>query len=219
MERIIKTNDAVYSFNEIMAHIDLYKYFASKERRTGCREYDREKLLKVVLFAFMERGYCGVREIKKLCETDIRFLWLLDETKAPSHMTIQNFIHNELQYTIEDIFTQINKIIFEELSVDMNHIYIDGTKQEANAQKYTWVWKKSCIRSRNNVYTKLTEVLKDINSRILHQFRTESELRQEYSVEYVTYIEHTFLEITGLKEEQFVHGSGKRKTIEPSPVK
>ena len=39
--------------------------------------YDREKLLKIVLFAFMEFGYCSVRFIQKLCETDILFLWLL----------------------------------------------------------------------------------------------------------------------------------------------
>ena len=79
MARIIKINDAVYSFSEVMAHIDLKKYFVEKERETGRPRYDREKLLKIVLFAFMEFGYCSVRFIQKLCETDIRFLWLLDE--------------------------------------------------------------------------------------------------------------------------------------------
>ena len=79
-----------------MAHIDLKRYFVEKEHETGRPRYDREKLLKIVLFAFMEFGYCSVRFIQKLCETDIRFLWLLDEENAPSHMTINNFIHNEL---------------------------------------------------------------------------------------------------------------------------
>ena len=74
MERIIKINDPVYSFSEVMAHIDLKKYFVEKERETGRPRYDREKLLKIVLFAFMEYGYCSLRFIEKLCETDIRFL-------------------------------------------------------------------------------------------------------------------------------------------------
>ena len=64
MERIIKTNDPVYSFSEVMAHIDLNKYFVEKEHETGRPRYDREKLLKIVLFAFMEFGYCSLRFIE-----------------------------------------------------------------------------------------------------------------------------------------------------------
>ena len=63
LERIIKINDPVYSFSEIMVHIDLQKYFVvEKEHETGRPRYDREKLLKIVLFAFMEYGYhlCGL---------------------------------------------------------------------------------------------------------------------------------------------------------------
>ena len=75
-----------------MSHIDLNKYSASEESRTGRPKYDCIKLMKVILFAFMEPGYISAREIRKLCKTDIRFLWLLDGTPAPSHMTIANFI-------------------------------------------------------------------------------------------------------------------------------
>ena len=57
MERIIEINDPVYAFNEVVAHIDLNKYFVGKDyKATGHPRYDREKLLKVVLFAFMEQG-------------------------------------------------------------------------------------------------------------------------------------------------------------------
>ena len=146
LERIIKINDPVYSFSEVMAHIDLHKYFVEKEHGTGRPRYDREKLLKIVLFAFMEFGYCPVRFIQKLCETDIRFMWLLDEENAPCHMTINNFIHNELSGSFEDMFNDINRYMFGQLGVDLEHAYIDGTKMEANANKYTWVWKKSCMK-------------------------------------------------------------------------
>ena len=63
MERIIKINDPVYSFSEVMAHIDLKRYFVEKEHETGRPRYDREKLFKIVLFAFMEFGYCSLRFI------------------------------------------------------------------------------------------------------------------------------------------------------------
>ena len=75
-ERIIKISDPVYAFNEAVSHIDLNQYFAHKERKTGRPEYDREALFKLVLFAFMEFGYCSVRQLRKLCDTDIRFHFL-----------------------------------------------------------------------------------------------------------------------------------------------
>ena len=109
MERIIEISDPVYTFSEVMEHIDLRKYVAErKDCSTGRPKYAPEKLLKVILFAFMEFGYCSVRMIEKLCKTDIRFLWLLDEENAPSHMTISSFIKNELMGSVDEIFSDIN---------------------------------------------------------------------------------------------------------------
>jgi len=162
LERIIKINEPVYSFSEVMAHIDLKKYFVEKKgHETGCPRYDREKLLKIVLFSFMEFWYCSARFIRKLCETDIRFLWLLDEAEAPSHTKINDFIKYELSSSPEEIFDDINSYIFSRLNVDLNHAYIDGTKLEANANKYTWVWKKSCIKCRNNSTKRSMSVIRN----------------------------------------------------------
>lgn len=214
MERMIKISDAVYTFREIMAHIDLRKYFVSKEHKTGRPRYYRELLLKIVLFAFMEFGYCSVRKIQKLCETDIRFIWLLDEQKAPSHMTLSNFIKNELSMSIDEIFADINSYIFEQESVDLEHVYIDGTKLEANAQKYTWVWKKSCIKSRNNIFSKLNGYFEEMNKSVFFKYQTKVDFRDEYTVEYVEYVLDAFLDAVGMTTGQFVHGSGKRKSQE-----
>ena len=213
-EKIIEIDDPVYTFNEVMAHIDLQKYFVVKDYKKGRPGFDRVKLLKIALFAFMEHGYCSVRFIRKLCKTDIRFMWLLDDEEAPSHMTIQNFIHDELSGSLEEIFNDINSYIFEEEAVDLKHAYIDGTKIEANANKYTWVWKKSCIKSRNNVFVKLRGFLDEMNKDMAMQRRAVFETRQEYSVEYVEYVLKTYLEAVDIKVEDFVHGSGKRKTLQ-----
>ena len=196
-----------------MAHIDLQKYFVvEKEHETGRPRYDREKLLKIVLFAFMEHGYCSVRFIQKLCETDIRFIWMLEEENAPSHMTISNFIHKELSGSIDQIFNDISSYIFAQEKVDTDHVYIDGTKIEANASKYTWVWKKSCIKSRNKVFDKLTSLIQEMNEIVAFYRRAIFDTRQEYAMEYVDYILAGFLKAVGMTEADFVHGKGKRKT-------
>ena len=73
---IIEISDPVYTFCEVMDCIDLKKYLAAPESKTGRKRYNPLILLKVILFAFMECGYVSVRKIEKLCKTDIRFMWL-----------------------------------------------------------------------------------------------------------------------------------------------
>ena len=213
-EKIIDINDPVYSFVDVLNHIDLKKYIVEKDYSTGRHGYDLEKLLKITLFAFMEYGYVSLREIEKLCKTDIRFMWILDDMKVPSYVSIGNFINNNLKGTIEEIFAGINEYIFEADDVDLNHVYIDGSKIEANANKYTWVWKKSCIKSRNKLFTKITDLLGIINEDIITTYRIRFDTREEYAIEYLESVRKQYLEITGLKPENFVYGRGKHKTPE-----
>ena len=79
IEKIVSITDEVYTFNEVIDHIDLRKYCVKEENIKGRPQYDREKLLKVIIFAYMEDGYASVREIEKKCQTDIRYIWMLDE--------------------------------------------------------------------------------------------------------------------------------------------
>ena len=197
-----------------MAHIDLQKYFVEeKGHETGRPRYDREKLLKIVLFAFMEFGYCSVRFIKKLCETDIRFMWLTDE-ETPSHMTICHFIRQELSMCLEDIFDDMNRYIFQKQGVDLNHVYIDGTKLKANAHNYSWVWKKSCITNRNKIFAKLRAAFTEINEKYLAYPGIARDIRQEYSIEYVEYAMKQYLSVLNLSTDRFVKGKGKRRSQE-----
>ncbi len=84
---MIDIADPVYSFCDIMDRIDLKKFLATEEHRTGRPRCDEIKLLKVILFAFMENGISSLRDIEKLCKTDIRYMYLLDGMEAPSLMS------------------------------------------------------------------------------------------------------------------------------------
>ena len=81
IEKIIETTDPVYTFCEVIDHIDLNKYLTTEERRTGRPRYDEKTLLKVILFAFMENGYESLRKIEKQPEKDI-FQHFNDRQKA-----------------------------------------------------------------------------------------------------------------------------------------
>lgn len=214
IEKLINISDPVYTFCDVMDHIDLTPYFVEeKGYKTGRPRCDAEKLLKVILFAFMENGYCSLRDIEKLCNTDIRYMYLLDEMKAPTFVTFGNFIRNELTTSIENIFNDINAYIFEKDKVDLNHTYIDGTKIEANANKYTWVWKKSCIRNRNKVFVNISVLIDEMNTSVLNAYGLKIETRDEYAIEYLEDVLTKYAEVTDLNFNSFVHGKGHRKTI------
>ena len=214
IEKIIDISDPVYSFSEIMDSIDFTIYFAVKESKTGRPKYNPTIMLKVILFSFMENGYLSLRKMEKSCKTDIRYMWLLDGMAAPSFATFGNFIREELTDSIENIFLAINQVIFEKDQVDLNHVYIDGTKIEANANKYTWVWKKSCINNRDKVFVKVTELLEQINKEELCFLGVEFETRTEYAIEYLDQILQKYKEVYGLVPEKFVSGKGHRKSIQ-----
>lgn len=213
IEKIIDISDPVYTFCEVMDHIDLSRYFVEKDYKTGRPRCDAQKLLKVILFAFMENGINSLRDIEKLCRTDIRFMYLLDGMRSPSFATFGNFIRDELTTTIEQIFNDINAYIFDKDSVDLNHTYIDGTKLEANANRYTWVWKKSCIKNTSKVFEKITMLIEEMNSEVLGYLGIKFETRNEYAIDYAEELLSKYRELTDLDINSFVSGKGKHKTI------
>ena len=212
IEKIIEISDPVYSFSEIVDSIDVTSYFAVEESKTGRPRYNPTIMLKVILFSFMENGYLSLRNIEKSCKTDIRYMWLLDGMAVPSFATFGNFIRNELTGSIESIFLAVNQVIFEKEKVDLEHVYIDGTKIEACANKYTWVWKKSCIKNRDKVFIKVTELLEEINSKELAFLNVKFETRTEYAVAYLDEILEKYSETYALDPSGFVSGRGHRKS-------
>ena len=214
IEKLIDISDPVYTFCEVMDHIDLSGYFVEKGYKTGRPRCDEQKLLKVILFAFMENGVCSLRKIEKLCHNDIRYMYLLDEMKVPTFATFGNFIRNKLTASIEQIFTDINTYIFTKDHVDLQHTYIDGTKIEANANRYTWVWKKSCMKNRQKVFDKISILIDAMNQKVLGYLDIKLEKREEYAIGYVSELLAMYKEETGIDENSFVSGCGHRKSIQ-----
>ena len=127
--------DPVLVFDKFMEGINCSKYLKNiPVHETGRIRYNPVDMLKTVLFGFMTRGYMSLREFEDNCKVNIRFMYLMNNEK-PSYRTFGYFINEVLEGSIKDIFEDVNKTIFEEENVDLNHIYIDGTKLEANANK------------------------------------------------------------------------------------
>ena len=92
-------------------------------------------------------------------------------------------------------------------------VYIDGTKVSANANKYSWVWKKSCVKNRQKIFKKITVLLGEMNETIVSH-GVKLGIRSEYVIEYLEELMAHYANLTGLNPEAIVRGKGHRKTAE-----
>ena len=208
----INSDDPVVSFKEVMNGVNLKQFLVKSDKDSRGRDgYDPEVLLKIVLFAYMN-NVRSTRKIEALCRNDIRFMYLSDEI-TPSHMTIANFINQCLLENIEDIFNIVTGYIINKLDIDTSKVFIDGTKIEALPNKYTWVWKKACITSRNRKFAYLKKYFNQLNNQIIYCGQPVFPVQEEYQIEEMENIVNILLKQMEYEGIKVVNGKGKRKTV------
>ena len=204
--------DPVVVFDEIMKGIEIEKYLRPIENRIGRPRYNPVRILKVILFGFMDGGYASLRELEDRCRYDIRYKYLMEQ-EIPSYRTFGHFIKDYLEDNVEELFLMINKELFERDGVDLEHLYIDGSKYEANANKYSWVWKKASEKSRYKLYGKITELLEQMNLE-LQCYGLEIKTNTEYVPEYLEQILQQYRRVLGIDPEKIHRGRGHHKTAQ-----
>ena len=206
----IDPKDPVVTFKEVLEGVNLKQFLIKPEKDNRGRDgYDPEVLLKIVLFAYMN-NVRSTRKIEALCRNDIRFMYLSEEI-TPSHMTIDNFINQYLLNNVEDIFYEITKYIIRKQNIDISTVYVDGTKIEAFPNKYTWVWKKACITSRDRKFKYLKEYFKQQNNQTIIP-GIEFPVQDSYSIEELEEIIDELYKRMGTEGIKYVNGKGKRKS-------
>ena len=152
----IPKGDLVFKVAEICEKLDYTKLFATYVR--AWRKVNPVTLFEILVFAYMNRIFAS-REIERACKTDIRFMWLLDGEPAPSDSTITRFMRGHLAEVIEDLFYQFVAKLCEIGEVKFRNLFVDGTKIEAYANKYTFVWKKAVEKNLAKLDKKIESAL------------------------------------------------------------
>ena len=158
----IPEGDFVFKVAEICEELDYTELFNTYVRKW--RKVNPITLFEILVFGYMEHLYSG-RDIEKACKTDIRFMWLLNGEPAPSHATISRFQDERLTEVIEGLFYQFVEKLFELGEVKFKNLFVDGTKIEAYANKYTFVWKKAVEKNLVKLNEKIEKVLPTIAER------------------------------------------------------
>lgn len=125
----------------------------SKEGNPG---YHPKMLLKVMIYAYMSNVYSS-RKIELAIRENINFMWLTGMSTV-DHNTINRFRSDKLKDSFKEIFKQVVMMLAEERLISMKQIYTDGTKIEAQAGRYTFVWGKSIKTNKTKMLTQLEEL-------------------------------------------------------------
>ena len=144
-ERVIPADDSVRLLDRIVEEMDLTPLMRAYNARGRKPATAPSTMLKILLYANMEGIYAS-RGIRSSCLRDINFIWLLNGASAPSHHEIARFRSQRLSQCAEELFFQLVKKLKEIGEIRYEHLFVDGTKIEANANKYSFVWKKSTNR-------------------------------------------------------------------------
>jgi transposase len=159
LEEMVPADHLVRQMDEIINRIDT-SALDEQYQGGGTSAYHPVMLLKVMLYAYSQRIYSS-RRIAKALRENTHFLWL-SRMNQPDFRTVNRFRGVVLRETIEELFTQMVEELLNLGLVDLEQYFVDGTKMEANANKYSFVWKKSTenykAKLQENVKTLLDEV-------------------------------------------------------------
>jgi len=153
LEELIDDKHPVRVVNQVIDKIDL-EPLLKKFKGGGTSCYHPKMLLKVLVYAYLNNVYSS-RRMEALVKESIPFMWLAGMNK-PDHNTINRFRSDKLKDVLKQVFKQIVLLLAEAGQVDLKELYLDGTKVDANANRYTFVW-------GNNIKTNKERIRKQLN--------------------------------------------------------
>lgn len=157
LEELIPQAHSARIVNEVIEKIDL-EPLLKKFKGGGTSSYHPKMLLKVLVFSYLNNIYSS-RKMESAVKENIPFMWLAGMSQ-PDHNTINRFRSDRLKDVLKQVFKQIVLLLSEAGLVDLKEVYIDGTKIEANANRYTFVWGNSIKTSKERITKQLDELWK-----------------------------------------------------------
>ena len=122
----------------------------------GSSGYHPRMLLKVLVYAYLRNIYSS-RQIEEALKENIHFMWISGMSK-PDHNTINRFRGKRLDGNLKEIFGSVVKMLATEGYLSIKEVYVDGTKIEANANRYTFVWGKAAATQKEKIRQQLEEI-------------------------------------------------------------
>lgn len=206
LEISIPSDDPVRLVSAFVEEMDLSELYKTYGRIRKNQATPRQ-MLKLVIYAAMNRIYSS-RDIQKACKRDINFMYLLEGMPAPDHATIARFISLHFSACAKVLLAQMSDLLYLLGEISGKTIFIDGTKIESAANKYTFVWKRAITKNQARLYTKLTSFVAECEE--LYGIRTV--YHDQISIHTLKRLKKQLCHVKVQEGIVFVHGIGRRKT-------
>ena len=204
IDTIIPEDDSVRLLSQFVEAMDLTDLYSTYER---INSVSPRTLLKIVLYSYMNGDYSS-RSMELNCKRDINFMFLLEGAPAPDHATFARFRSIHFAPCSKRILAEMSNTLFDLGEISGETIFIDGTKIEASANKYTFVWKKAVTKNQEKLLIKLADFVAECEQLYDIKIVYDSTIKMKH-------VKKLRKKLYTLKESEnvvFVHGIGKRKT-------
>lgn len=170
LEICIPDNHLVKIVNSAIEKMNIDPLIA-KYKGGGTSAYHPKMMLKVLVYAYSQKVYSS-RKIAKELRENIHFLWISGKSR-PDFRTINLFRSSIMKNVVDEVFASVVELLIQEGLVKLENYFLDGTKIEANANKYSFVWKKSTEKNKIKLQGKIKHLISEID-------RINEEENQEY---------------------------------------
>jgi len=206
-EVIIPEDDSVRLLSQLTEELNYSELYAAYSPDGRNPVTEPKILFKVMAYAYMEFRYSS-RKIETACRRDINFMWLLDGESVPDHSTINRFRKERLGVAMEGLFYQLVRKLCEIGEVNYENVFQDGTKIEAAANRYTFVWKKAVEKNEAKMLLKVQTLAEEIIKTYHVEFTVSKKTVNEDMAKMAAFLEKKKQD----ENIEFVQGSGKRKS-------
>lgn len=160
LDELVPENHFVRIVSKTVDELEIEEVFAKYTKGGGASRYNPVMLVKVLIYCYMTRTYSS-RQIAKQCRENVQVMWLTGFQK-PDFRTINKFRSEKLKDSIEEIFIATVQLLNKKGYVSLEKYFVDGTKIESAANKYTFVWKKAVEKNEKKLDEKLKVFLNDV---------------------------------------------------------
>lgn len=204
---LIPEDDNVRLLSQFVEEMDLTNLYDTynivKENCVSPRQ-----MLKIVLYSYLE-GKFSSREMESACKRDINFMYLLEGKPSPDHATFARFRSIHFAPCAKEILANSTKILYELGEVSGEQIFIDGTKIESCANKYTFVWKKAVSKSQVRLGEKMATLMQEC----VETYGLKKPWQEKVKIKDLKKLRKKLYQIKKEENITFVHGIGKKKTL------
>lgn len=155
LDEMIEVNHPVRLVSRVIDEIDVASVVETY-KGGGASSYDPRMLLKVVVYGYLCNIFSS-RKMEAALKENIHFMWISGMSR-PDHNTINRFRSERLTKVLKEIFSQVVMLLVEAGHISLKEVYIDGTKMEANANRYSFVWGKAIRNNERRIAQQLQEL-------------------------------------------------------------